>query len=73
MGVLYDAIYAQYVYTILKKDCRGVDTVDEDYICHVVGVTGLLALKEYKLIEYCGIKNGRQRYTLVSRNSHVVL
>lgn len=68
MGVLYDSVYAHYVYAIIKKDCKGMDAIYEDYICHIVGVSGLFAMREYNLVESCGIVNGRQLYTLVSRD-----
>ena len=59
--------YAKYVYSVLKHECANLDSIYEDYITYLVGVTGLNALKENQLIEACGILNGRQLYVLVEK------
>lgn len=56
--------YANHIYEIVKRECEGMDAIYEDYIDYLVGITGLAALKEEKLIEACGILNGRQLYSL---------
>lgn len=66
MGVLIDALFAKHVYDILRHDSAGMDAIYEDYILYTVGSVGLFALKEYKLIETCGVVNGRQLYTLLA-------
>lgn len=65
MGILVDRMFAEHVYMILKEDSKGMDAIYEDYILHMVGTVGLFALKDYKLVETCGIVNGRQLYALV--------
>jgi hypothetical protein len=61
--------YVDYVYQIVKKDAGDLDAIYEDYICHIVGVSGLFALKEEGLLEGCGIVNSRRLYALVNRES----
>lgn len=65
MGILVDRMFAEHVYMILKEDSKGTDAIYEDYILYMVGNVGLFALKDYKLVETCGIVNGRQLYALV--------
>lgn len=66
MGVLIDALFAKHIYDILKYDSKGMDAIYEDYIIHMVGTVGLFALKEYKLVETCGVVGDRQLYTLLA-------
>lgn len=61
--------YAEHVYQIVKKDAGDMDAIYEDYICHIVGVSGLFALKEAGLLEGCGIVNSRRLYVLVNKES----
>lgn len=65
MGILVDRMFAEYVYMILKSEAGDMDAIYEDYILHLVGGVGLFALQDHKLIETCGIVNGRQLYALV--------
>lgn len=58
-------VYVDYVYQIIQKELEFFDAVYEDHIVELVGSTGLEALKEYKLLETCGVMGGRQLYTLV--------
>lgn len=58
---------ADYLLEIVKKACDGMDSVYEDYIEHLVGVLGLHILREFNLIESCGVINGRQLYVLVDK------
>ena len=59
--------YANYVYDIVKLDTMGMDAIYKDYIKQTVGVYGLNALIEHKLIEGCGVVNGRQLYVLCDK------
>lgn len=62
-------MYVDYVYGYVKHCSKGVDAIYEDYILHLVGITGLNSLKENGLLEACGIVNGRQLYALVKKES----
>lgn len=57
-------MYAFCVYDILKKETVGLDSVYEDYILKLVGKKGLNALRYHRLIEACGVVNGRQLYAI---------
>ena len=59
--------YVDYVYSIVKNECKGMDSVYEDYICSLVGVHGLNTLIEAKLLETCGVINGRPLYVLCDK------
>lgn len=59
--------YVDYVYDIVRLDCLEMDAIYGDYIKQMVGVYGLNALREHKLIESCGVVNGRQLYVLCKR------
>lgn len=60
-------MYVDYVYDIVRLDCEGMDAIYRDYIKQMVGVYGLNALLEHKLIESCGVVNGRQLYVLCEK------
>lgn len=63
--------YVDYVYDIVRLDCLEMDAIYADYIKQMVGVYGFNALLEHKLIESCGVVNGRQLYVLCDRtNEH---
>lgn len=53
------------VYKYLLNNCKGLDSVYEDYIVQLVGEYGLNILKEKNLIETCGVVYGRQLYVIV--------
>ena len=59
--------YAQFVYNIVAKHSEGMDAVYEDYIVSLVGISGLVAMKDYNLVESCGVINGRQLYVLCDK------
>ena len=62
----YEA-YVDYVYDIVRLDCEGMDSIYKDYIKQMVGVYGFNALHQNKLIESCGVINGRQLYVLCEK------
>lgn len=57
-------MYVKHVYAILEGEFTKVDAIYEDYILMIVGLNGLNALREHKLIEPCGNIQGRQLYAL---------
>lgn len=59
--------YAEYVYDIVKQELEGFDAIYEDYIINLVGFAGLTYLKKYRLVETCGVVNGRQLYALCNK------
>ena len=59
--------YVDYVYDIVRLDCLEMDAIYSDYIKQMVGVYGLNALIDAKLIESCGVINGRQLYALCKK------
>lgn len=61
--------YHDYVYDIVKEACDGFDSVYEDHILELVGINGLNALIANRLVETCGVLNGRQLYVVVKRES----
>ena len=60
--------YADYVYCIVQNECNGMDSIYEDYIIKLVGIHGLVALKEHNLVESCGVLNERRLYVLTKGN-----
>ena len=61
--------YVDYVYNILKNESRNLDAIYQDYILEMVGVMGMDALLEHKLIETCGVVNGRQLFVLCEKTA----
>lgn len=59
--------YVDYVYDIVRLDTEGMDAIYKDYIIQMVGVYGFNALYSEKLIEGCGVVNGRQLFVLCER------
>lgn len=60
-------LYVDYVYDIVRLDTEGMDSIYKDYIIQMVGVYGFNALHEAKLIESCGVINGRRLYVLCEK------
>ncbi len=56
--------YADCVYEVVKEECEGMDAIYGDFIERLVGMCGLNALLREKLVESCGVVNGRQLYVL---------
>lgn len=59
--------YVDYVYDIVRLDCEGMDSIYKDYIIQMVGVYGFNALYQNKLIETCGVIDGRQLFVLCDK------
>lgn len=59
--------YIDYVYEIVKNELGDFDALYEDYIINLVGHAGLTELRSNKLLEACGVVEGRQLYAIVSR------
>lgn len=57
--------YTKRIYEIIKNETAGLDSVYEDFIQHCVGIYGLNALLNAKVLESCGVINGRRLYTLL--------
>lgn len=64
----YLGTYVDHIYEIVKNDTLGLDSVYGGYIKQMVGLYGLNSLIEHKLVESCGVINGRRLYVLVDRN-----
>ena len=60
-------IYALTVYLMAMEEFADLDAIYEDALIHLVGVRGVEALKENKLLESCGVVNGRQLYKLCDK------
>lgn len=56
--------YVDHVYEVIMRESEGMDALYEDYICSLVGLYGLNVLIENRLVESCGVINGRRLYTL---------
>ena len=54
------------VYEVVKEESFGFDAIYEDFIIELVGSDGLEILLKNKLLETCGVINGRQLYVLCS-------
>ena len=63
----YLGTYVDHIYEIVKNDTLGLDSVYGDYIKQMVGVYGLNSLIEHRLVESCGVINGRRLYVLVDK------
>jgi hypothetical protein len=61
--------FVDYVYDIVRLDCAGLDSIYKDYILQMVGVYGFNALLEHKLLESCGVINGRRLFVLCEKGS----
>lgn len=60
--------YVDRVYEIVAMECEGMDAIYKDYILQLVGVFGFNELYGHRLIEGCGVINGRQLYALCKKN-----
>ena len=64
----YTLPFIDLVYETVRFETLGLDSIYKDYIINLVGITGLNALIEHKLVEGCGIVNGRKLYVLCDRS-----
>jgi len=62
-----EQIYVLAVYLMVMEVFEDLDAIYEDALIHLVGVRGVEALKENKLLESCGVVNGRQLYALCDK------
>lgn len=60
--------YVDYVYNIIKNESRNLDALYGDYIIYLVGAMSIDTLLENKLLESCGVVDGRQLYVLCDKN-----
>ena len=56
--------YVEKLYQILKEESEGLDALYESFIKDVIGRRGLEMLIKNKLVENCGVVNGRRLYVL---------
>ena len=56
------------IYKIVRNESLGLDAIYENYILELVGVEGLEILRRNRLIETCGVINGRQLYVLIQKD-----
>ena len=56
--------YIAHIYSVVQLETSEMDTIYSDYIKKLVGVFGFNALLECKLLESCGVVNGRKLYVL---------
>lgn len=59
--------FVNYIYGIIKLDCEDMDAIYKDHIIKMFGVYGFNALHVAKLIEGCGMVNGRELYVLCDK------
>lgn len=52
------------LYELIEEEFKGFDAIYEDAIVKLVGTFGLNMLRMNKLVESCGVVNGRQLYAL---------
>jgi hypothetical protein len=63
----YSEPYINHIYTVVLLESDSMDAIYGDYIKKLVGVFGLNALLDCKLLESCGTVNGRKLYTLLNK------
>ena len=55
------------IYDLIKEEFEGLDAVYEDAIIELIGIYGLTILIQNKLVESCGVVNGRQLFTICDK------
>lgn len=60
----YGETYIGHIYSLVALETADMDAVYGDYIKKLVGVFGFNALLDCKLLESCGVVNGRRLYVL---------
>ena len=63
----YGETYIGHVYSIIQLEAGDMDAIYADYIKKLVGVFGFNALLDCKLLESCGVVNGRRLYVLCDK------
>ena len=58
---------ADQVYEVVKEVFNDLDAIYEDYLIYLVGFEGFYILIENRLLETCGVVNGRQLYVLCDK------
>ena len=66
-SLYYSEPYINHIYSLVKLETTDMDAIYKDYIKQIVGVFGLNALLDCKLLESCGTVNGRQLYVLCDK------
>ena len=56
--------FVDHVYNLVRMDTENMDAIYGDYIVRIIGSYGFNALHDERLIEGCGVINGRALYTL---------
>jgi hypothetical protein len=60
----YNEPYIDHIYSVIKLETSEMDAIYGDYIKQLIGVFGFNSLYSCKLIESCGVVNGRQLFVL---------
>jgi hypothetical protein len=55
------------VYQTVKEVFNDLDAIYEDYLIYLVGFEGYYSLLENRLLESCGVVNGRKLYALCDK------
>lgn len=55
------------IYETVKEVFNDMDAIYEDYLIYLVGFEGFYILIENRLLETCGVVNGRQLYALCDK------
>ena len=63
--------YLDYIYNLVKSESKNLDAIYSDYIVMLVGTHGFDALHENKLIESCGVGNGRFLFVLCDKKGKI--
>lgn len=59
------------LYEVVEEEFEGLDAIYEDAIVRLIGTFGLNMLRMHKLVENCGIVNGRRLYVLCKKKKGV--
>lgn len=55
------------IYDLIKEEFEGLDAVYDDAIIELIGIYGLNLLQKHKLVESCGVIDGRQLFTICEK------
>lgn len=55
------------IYDLIKEEFAGFDAIYADSIIELIGTYGLDLLIKNKLLETCGVVNGRQLFTICEK------